>query len=88
MKVIDDLSPRIFKNFEMKVIDLGKLWKFIVDNFLIWNHLVKENFNNFENKNQSSSIISKFNFKQYFEVVNDFKWKYFQLQTCITFWGL
>ena len=27
-----------------KVVDLEKLYNFIVDNFFIWNHLVKENY--------------------------------------------
>jgi hypothetical protein len=26
----------------MKVVDLKKLWKFVVYNFLIWNHIVNE----------------------------------------------
>ena len=29
---------------KIKVVDLEKLWNFVVDNFLIWNHLVKENY--------------------------------------------
>jgi hypothetical protein len=47
-----------FKNFEiwifqmtsdgetpkMKVVGLKKLWKFVVDNFLIWSHLAHENY--------------------------------------------
>jgi hypothetical protein len=27
-----------------KVVDLKKLWNYIVDNFFIWNHPVKENY--------------------------------------------
>jgi hypothetical protein len=29
---------------KMKVVDLEKLWNFIVDNFLIWNNLVMKNY--------------------------------------------
>ena len=29
---------------KIKVIDLEKLYNFVVDNFLIWNHFVKENY--------------------------------------------
>ena len=29
---------------KMKVGDLEKLYKFIVDNFLIWNHFIEENY--------------------------------------------
>ena len=29
---------------KMKVIDPTKLYNFVVDNFFIWNHLVKENY--------------------------------------------
>jgi hypothetical protein len=29
---------------QTKVVDLKKLWNFVVDNFLIWNHLVKKNY--------------------------------------------
>ena len=29
---------------KMKVVDLKKFWNFVVDNFLIWSHLVKENY--------------------------------------------
>ena len=29
---------------KMKVVDPKKLWNFVVDNFLICNHLVKENY--------------------------------------------
>ena len=28
----------------MKDVDHKKLWNFVVDKFLIWNHLVKENY--------------------------------------------
>jgi hypothetical protein len=28
------------KTIKIKVVDLKKLWKFVVDNFLIWNHYV------------------------------------------------
>jgi hypothetical protein len=31
------------KTVKMKVVDLEKLWKFLVDNFFIWDHLVVEN---------------------------------------------
>jgi hypothetical protein len=27
----------------MKFVDLKKLWNFVVDNFLIWNHFINEN---------------------------------------------
>ena len=42
-----------FQNFQttsdrettkIKVVDLEKLWNFIVHNFFIWDHLVKENY--------------------------------------------
>ena len=26
----------------MKVVDLEKLWNFVVDNFFIWNHVVNK----------------------------------------------
>ena len=29
---------------KMKVVDAKKLWNIVVDNFLIWNHLVKKNY--------------------------------------------
>jgi hypothetical protein len=29
---------------KIKVVDLEKLWNFVVDNFLIWNHLINENY--------------------------------------------
>ena len=29
---------------KMKVVDLKKLWNFVVDNFFIWIHLVMENY--------------------------------------------
>ena len=29
---------------KMKVADLEKLYNFVVDNFFIWNHFVKENY--------------------------------------------
>jgi len=32
------------ETYKMKVVDLEKLWNFVVDNFLIWNNLVKENY--------------------------------------------
>jgi len=32
------------KNAKMKVVDLEKLWNFVVDNFFIWNHLLVENY--------------------------------------------
>jgi len=32
------------KTVKMKVVDLEKLWNFVVDNFFIWNHLVIENY--------------------------------------------
>jgi hypothetical protein len=27
----------------MKIVDLEKLWNIVVDNFLIWNHVVMQN---------------------------------------------
>jgi hypothetical protein len=28
---------------KIKFVDLEKLWNFVVDNFLIWNHFINEN---------------------------------------------
>ena len=54
---------------KIKVVDLGKLWNFVVDNFSIWNHLVKEKF-------VCISQIWNFNF------VNDLKWRNYQNKSC------
>jgi len=32
------------KTIQMKVVDLEKLWNFVVDNSFIWHHLVAENY--------------------------------------------
>jgi hypothetical protein len=32
------------KTTNMKVVGLEKLWNFIVDNVLVWNHLVIQNY--------------------------------------------
>jgi len=32
------------KTVKKKVVDLEKLWNFVVDNFFIWHHLVVENY--------------------------------------------
>ena len=32
------------KTTKIKVVGLEKFWNFVVDNFLIWNHLVNENY--------------------------------------------
>jgi hypothetical protein len=33
-----------WKNHQIKVVGLEKLWNFIVDSLLIWNHLVMQNY--------------------------------------------
>jgi hypothetical protein len=32
------------KTTKMKVVGLKKLWNFVVDNILVWNHFVMQNF--------------------------------------------
>ena len=32
------------KTSQMKIVDLQKLWKYVVDNFLILNHLIMQNY--------------------------------------------
>ena len=48
----------------MKIVDLQKLWNYVVDNFLIWNHLIMQNY-------VWISQIWNSNFS------NDFGWKNF-----------
>ena len=48
-----------------KVIDLKKLWNFVVDNFFIWNHLVMKNY-------VWISQIWNLNF------INDLEWRNYQ----------
>ena len=121
----------------MKIVDLQKLWNYVVDNFLIWNHLIMQNYvydlgrKNLLNKNCRSQKVMKLCswplfdlnsfraskkqftlslpsafflalgkeafcrvhfflpsanqfFELIFEALNEFKWKTFQLQSCIT----
>ena len=32
------------KTTKMKIVDLKKLWNFVIDNFMIWNHLVMQTY--------------------------------------------
>jgi len=41
LNFLNDLERR---NSKIEVVDLGKLWNFIVNNFLILNNLIKKNF--------------------------------------------
>jgi hypothetical protein len=37
-------NKKIIETTNTKVLDLEKLYNFVVDNFFIWSHLVKENY--------------------------------------------
>jgi len=56
---------------EMKVIDLEKLYNFVVDNFFVWDHFVKENY-------VWTSQIWNLNFS------NDLGWRNHQNGSCIS----
>ena len=53
----------------MKIVDLQKLWNYVVDNFLIWNHLIMQNY-------VWISKIWNSNFS------NDLKWENFLNENC------
>ena len=53
----------------MKIVDLQKLWNYVVDNFLIWNYLIMQNY-------VWISQIWNSNFS------NDFGWKNFLNENC------
>ena len=53
----------------MKIVDLQKLWNYVVDNFLIWNHLIMQNY-------VWISKIWNSNFS------NDLEWKNFLNKNC------
>jgi hypothetical protein len=44
---------------KMKVVGLEKLWNSIVDNFLIWNHLIMQNYIWIQNLNFSNGLGTK-----------------------------
>jgi hypothetical protein len=54
---------------KMNVVDLEKLWNFVVNNFLIWNHLVNENY-------IWISQIWNLNF------INDLGWRNYHNESC------
>ena len=53
----------------MKIVDLQKLWNYVLDNFLIWNHLIMQNY-------VWISQIWNSNFS------NDLGWKNFLNENC------
>ena len=60
------------KTTKIKVVGLEKFWNFVVDNFLIWNHLVIENY-------IWISQIWNSNF-----VINNLEWGNNQNKSCIS----